>query len=262
MEMSSELIEVAGAKLAITEIGDARAGLNRLVWGHGWGQTGAVFTGMAETLKPFAPSSLIDFPGFGLSPNPPEDWGTADYADCVAEWIKASATQPVIWVGHSFGGRVGLQLGARYPELLTGMVLIAAAGLKRQRSLLEAVRFEGRKLAFQTAKRFTREGPQRDRLRQYFGSQDYRNAGALRPIMVRVIGEDLTEVAKAVRCPTLLLYGSNDTETPPEFGERFKALMPRSELAILHGFDHLSILTEGRHQVILRVRKFMESLGR
>ena len=260
--MTSELIEVAGTKLAITEIGDPDAGLYRLFWGHGWGQTGAAFLTMTETLKPFAASTLIDFPGFGRSPNPPETWGTAEYAECVAELIKASGTQPVIWVGHSFGGRVGLQLASRHPELLSGMILIAAAGLKRQRSLVERVQFECRKFAFKVAKQFTHEGSQRDWLRQRFGSQDYRNAGALRPIMVRVIGEDLTDVAKAVRCPTLLIYGSYDTETPPEFGERFKTMISRSELAVLDGFNHLSILTEGRHQVTLRIRKFMESLAR
>jgi len=259
--MSSELIEVAGTRLSITQLGDPHAGLYRLLWGHGWGQTGAAFLAMAETLKPLAASTLIDFPGFGKSPVPPETWGTAEYADCAAELIKASVTQPVIWIGHSFGCRVGLQLAARHPGLLAGMVLIAAAGLKRQRSVMERIRFESRKFAFKTAKLFTREGPQRDQLRQRFGSQDYRNAGALRPIMVRVIGEDLTEVAKEVRCPTLLIYGSYDTETPPEFGERFKALIPESALAILDGFNHLSILTEGRHQVTLRIRKFMESLG-
>ncbi len=251
-----------GTKLAITRIGEAQEKKLHLVWGHGWGQSAAALAPLAETLKPFASSSLIDFPGFGKSPNPPDTWGTAEYADVVAEWIGTLPAARLVWIGHSFGGRVGLQLAARHPQLVSGMVLIASAGLPRRRSFPEKLRFHLRKTAFKTARRFVREGPHLDRLRQRFGSSDYRSAGALRPVLTRVVSEDLTQVAKAVRCPTLLMYGTADTETPPEIGQRLKALIPHSELTVLNGFGHLGILHEGRHQVILRIRKFLELLDR
>ena len=92
------------------------------------------------------------------------------------------------------------------------------------------------------------------------GSADYRSAGALRPVFSRVVSENLTNVARNVQCPTLLIYGKEDTETPPEIGERLKMLIPGAELAILDSFGHLNILSEGRHQVALRIRKFLQSL--
>jgi len=248
-----------GAKLAITEIESEQPGRLHLVWGHGWGQSASALIPLAETLKPFGYSSVIDFPGFGKSPNPPVTWGTAEYADSVAEWLSG-LSQPVVWIGHSFGGRVGLQLAARHPHFVAGMVLIAAAGLQRRRSFGERWRLTLRRTAFKTARRFTREGPQLDALRKKFGSSDYQSAGALRPVFVRVVSEDLTDVARAVRCPTLLIYGAADTETPPEMGQRLKALIPQSELTVLDGFNHLSVLSEGRHQVALRVRKFLERI--
>lgn len=251
----------AGTKLAITNIGAPEKNRIHLIWGHGWGQSAAALVPLAETLKPFASSSVIDFPGFGKSSTPPESWGTAEYADFIAEWMGRLPVSRVVWAGHSFGGRVGIQLAARHPGLLSGMVLIASAGLRRRRTLGERLRFGLRKTAFKTARRFIREGPHLDRLRQRFGSADYRSAGAMRPILTRVVGEDLSEQAKAVRCPTLLIYGTADTETPPEIGERLKALIPKSELALLTGFNHLSVLSEGRHQVILRIRKFLELVG-
>lgn len=260
--MHVEYTVESGTKIAITEIGAAQPGELRLVWGHGWGQSAATFLPLAETLKPFAASALVDFPGFGRSPNPPDTWGTADYADLVAEWMARSGPNRLVWIGHSFGGRVGLQIAARHPHLLSGMVLIAAAGLPRQRSFREKLRFQLRKTAFRTARRFVRQGPALDRLRQRFGSSDYRSAGALRPILTRVVNENLTDAAKAVKCPTLLIYGSGDTETPPEIGERLKLLISNSELTVLNGFTHLGILSEGRHQLVLRIRKFLELLGR
>jgi pimeloyl-ACP methyl ester carboxylesterase len=91
------------------------------------------------------------------------------------------------------------------------------------------------------------------------GSADYRAAGPLRPILSRVVSENLSEVASGVRCPTLLLYGSEDTETPSEIGERLHKLIRGSELSILQGLGHLDILTRGQHQVALRIRKFIEA---
>lgn len=260
--MHWENIADSNTSFAVTEISSTTSGGVHLVWGHGWGQSAGELAPLAESLKPFAGSSLIDFPGFGQSPKPPDTWGTAEYADLVANWIRTQKYKRIVWIGHSFGGRVGLQLAARHSELISGMVLIASAGLQRRRSLADRMRIGLRKWIFKTARIFLHEGPRLDRLRQRLGSSDYRAAGALRPILTRVVSEDLTDVAKAVRCPTLLIYGTADTDTPPEIGQRFKNLIPRSELVLLNGFGHLSVLSEGRHQVVLQIRKFLELINR
>jgi pimeloyl-ACP methyl ester carboxylesterase len=244
----------------MTSIAPAQPSNFHLIFGHGWGQSGAAFEPLAEILKPFGTCSLIDFPGFGKSPLPPGTWGTAEYADAVAERLRELPSARLVWIGHSFGGRVGIQLAARHPGLLAGLVLVASAGLQRRRSLLERVQKNARVTTFKAAKRLLREGPQLERLRQRFGSADYRQAGAMRPIFLRVVREDLTAEAKRVDCPTLLIYGTRDTETPPEMGQRLNALIPHSELALLEGFTHLSILTDGRHQVAVKVRRFVEQI--
>lgn len=256
--MQLERTVESGIKPAISAIGTPQVNRTHLVWGHGWGQSAAALLPLAEMLKPFASSSLIDFPGFGRSANPPQTWGTAEYADCVAEWMAAQPAARFVWIGHSFGGRIGIQLASRHPQLVSGMVLIASAGLPRRRTFRQKLRFHLRRTAFQTARRFVQEGPRLDRLRQRFGSADYRSAGALRPILTRVVAEDLSAQAKMVQCPTLLIYGTADTETPPEIGHRLHALIPDSELVLLEGFDHLSALSQGSHQLALRIRKFLE----
>ncbi len=256
--MHSEYTVDGGTTLAVTEIGTRKENAPYLIWGHGWGQSAAALVPLAESLKPFAASSLIDFPGFGNSPKPPDTWSTAEYADLVAVWVRTLGREKLVWIGHSFGGRIGLQLAARHPDLLSGMVLIASAGLQRRRTVAARTRLAYRKAVFKTARRLLREGPLIDRLRHRMGSSDYRAAGVLRPILTRVVSEDLTPAAKAVRCRTLLIYGTADTETPPEIGQRLSALIPNAELVLLNGFTHLSVLSEGRHQVALQIRKFLE----
>jgi pimeloyl-ACP methyl ester carboxylesterase len=255
-----ETVRVGGAEMAVFCLGDPAGEEPLLVWAHGWGHTHANLQPLAEAMRA-ARSALLDFPGFGASPLPPGVWDTADYADATAEWLARLPAGRRIWIGHSFGCRVGLQLAARHPETIDALFLIAAAGLQPRRSLKRRLRLAARRWAFRLARSVVPEGPAREGLRRRFGSADFANAGPLRPILSKTVSEDLTEVARRVRCPTVLLYGDKDRETPPEIGERFKALIPNSRLFLLRGFDHWNILTEGRHQVTHRLVEFLESLA-
>ena len=260
--MMAEAVRVHGAKMALFRVGgDSPSDAPLLIWAHGWGHTHANMLPLAEAMRHMAPSVLLDLPGFGASPLPPDPWGTADYADAVAEWLAGLPPGRRIWIAHSFGCRVGLQLAARHPALLDGVVLIAAAGLPPVRSLPQRLRVALRRWAFRLARALTREGPARERLRARFGSADYRQAGALRPILVKAVTEDLSTPARAVCAPSLLIYGDRDRETPPELGKRFHALMPHARLVVLRGFDHWNVLTEGRHQIVQRLAEFMEQVA-
>jgi pimeloyl-ACP methyl ester carboxylesterase len=243
--------------MAVARLGTADTTGPELIWVHGWGQSGATFMELARSFERHAVSAVVDLPGFGNSPPPPADWGTADYADAIAGWIAALPPRKRVWIGHSYGCRVGIQLAARHSGLLAGMVLIAAAGLPRHRTLLQTLRLKLRIYTFKLAKRLTPAGPARERLYAKAGSADARTAGAMRPIFVRAVNENLTEQAKMVGCPTVLIYGRDDDDTPPEIGERLNRLIPGSELLVLNGFDHHTILTAGKHQLVSEISRFL-----
>ncbi len=230
----------------------------QLIWGHGWGQSGAALLPLAESLGGFASSTVIDLPGFGASPVPPLSWGSAEYADCVAAWLQKMPPRCRVWIGHSFGCKVGLHIAARYPGLLSGLVLMAAPGLPRKRSWPDRLRFITRKYLFKLGKVIFNEGTMLNKQRSRLGSADYRNAGVMRPILSRVVAENLSEVASRVACPTLLIYGDKDADTPPEIGERLQQLIPNATLVVLEGFDHHTLLGAGRHQVTSRIKSFAE----
>lgn len=240
-------------------IGDKAA--PTVIWGHGWGQNRQSMRALAGSLEKSARHILVDFPGFGETPLPPGPWGTEDYADAMAAFIKSHAPGKIIWVGHSFGCRVGLQLAARHPDLIAGLFLIAAAGLKRYRPWhRKYIYMKFRIFLFKTLKKLIPAGHLQDKLRRKFGSADYINAGPLRQILVKVINEDLTEIARTITCPVTLVYGENDTETPPEIGERLKALIPKSDLTRLQGQDHYTVLGSGQHQVALLLKNFLQKM--
>ena len=47
----------------------------------------------------------------------------------------------------------------------------------------------------------------------------------MRQIFVRIVNEDLTESARTIACPTLLLWGTDDRETPPWLARRYWELI-------------------------------------
>ncbi len=233
-----------------------------VVWGHGWGMNRAAFRPYADTLAGRAAHVLVDFPGFGDSPVPPPHWGTADYADALAGLVRRyRSVKKIIYVGQSFGGRVGIQLAARHPDLVDGLFLVGAHGLIRKRSLWKRLKMGCTVYTFKTLKHLAPVlGLNVDDLRRKFGSADYRNAGAMRSLFLGFIREDLTAQAQQIKCPTQLVYGAGDTETPPEIGERLQKLIPHAVLTVLPDQDHYTVLGSGRHVVVKRVADFMESL--
>lgn len=231
-----------------------------MIWAHGWGQSHASFVPIITPFESQAHHIALDFPGFGASPSPPEGWGTEHYADAIAAVMKERNLPPVLWVGHSFGCRVGLQLAARHPERIAALCLIAGAGLKRKRPLHKKIYFYCRIKLFKLLKKCLPEGDFKQKIIGKFGSADYKTAGPMRGVFIRVVNEDLTEIARTVQCPVTLIYGQNDTETPPEFGERFSKIIPKADFFLLSGQDHYSVLSTGRHQVIKIIADILKTV--
>jgi len=93
---------------------------------HGWGRDRRDFNEVLGGLDAVA----IDLPGFGASPEPAEAVGAAGYARMVAP-VLDEFDQPVILVGHSFGGRVAVHLAVLTPDKVRALVLVGVPLLRR-----------------------------------------------------------------------------------------------------------------------------------
>jgi len=229
-----------------------------LIWAHGWGLDHKSLLPLASSLEKDGYHILLDLPGFGKSPEPSEVWGTEDYADAVAEWIKTQSFGKIIWVSHSFGGRVGLQLAARHPELVAGLFSIASAGLRPKRRLHQKLILKTRIVMFKITRKILGE----KWAMRYFSNVDYSNtSGVMRSIFVKAVNKDLAQEAATITCPVKLVYGTQDTEAPPNIGERLAQIIPNAEMVHLEGQDHYTILSQGRHQVAHLLKQFITDLN-
>lgn len=250
---------VSTARLEGARVRYARAGRGApVLLLHGWGSSG-------ETLKPLALDlarsfevACPDFPGHGGSGLPSGAWGVADFVGVTRELLDALGWERVDVVAHSFGGRVAAKLAAETPGRVGRLVLVAAAGLRPRRTLRYRVRTALLKLGKWLARL---GGPPAERLRQRlvhsFASRDYLAAGPLRETFVRVVREDLSGDFRRISAPTLLVWGSEDRETPLEQGKRLAGLIPDSDLLVVEGAGHY-VFADRFHQVRLAVRRFLE----
>ncbi|MEM1431107.1 MAG: alpha/beta hydrolase [Pseudomonadota bacterium] len=239
-----------------------RDGAPWVVFGHGWGRTHRDFIPVAEMLAPVAQSLLIDLPGFGDTPRPENDWGTETYAAHIAHHLSHTyGIARFVWVGHSFGGRVGLRLAAAPTPGLHHLVVVAGAGVPRQRTAWETWHGKIRSAQYRRLKARAKTEDETIALEKRFGSADYiasRETG-LRDIFVKTVGEDQSRAARAIEVPTTLIYGGQDTETPPDVGKRLHRLIKGSSYVECPEFGHISILDRGRHQIALAVKEALEA---
>ena len=232
-----------------------------LVMLHGWGQNLESLQPMGELLANQAKVHIIDLPGFGKSSPPPEDWGTEQYADRIYQYLVEQNIPQADILGHSVGGRICIRLAAKYPQKVRSVTLINAAGLKRQRTFWQSLRSQW----IATMRNTFKLSPlYRDELLTWhsktYGSRDYLNAGALKGTFIKIVNEDLTELAKQISLPVLLLWGEADTETPVEMGHRYHSLFANSELITIPNRDHFMFQAEGAHLCSYYVDKFLTQL--
>ncbi len=237
-----QLINVNGNSLSEIVIGE---GLPILML-HGWGASADLMLPLAKSLAPLGYQCLIpDLPGFGESAPPPEAWDTIQYAELMLAYLDAHSIQRAFLIGHSFGGRISLVLGADHADRVVKMGLFNSAGIPPRRSLSSRVRLTlykaGRDwLAALGAKSIS------ERLRSWYGnrygSTDYQTAGALKETFLKVVNGDLSSYASRVSVPTLLLWGENDADTPLWQAETLKKLIPDAGLITFPDAGHYSYL--------------------
>ena len=75
-----------------------------------------------------------------------------------------------------------------------------------------------------------------------------------------LLGDDLRRMLPRIRAPTLLIWGNNDSITPPFVGQEFKRLIPNSELHFIDKCGHAPMMeTPDEFNAILL--KFLRKLN-
>jgi pimeloyl-ACP methyl ester carboxylesterase len=212
---------------------------------HGWGGAIESFAPVLDDLHQSYTVAAFDLPGFGQSSLPPSAWGSAEYAHLTLRVMKHLQLERPHLIGHSFGGQVSIRLAATAPERVGKLLLVCSAGIRTPPALATRLK----RLAARLGKALAAHGGQvGERLRaaiyRRVQSQDYANAGPLRPTLVRVISEDLTPLLPLIHSPTLLVWGAQDRDVPLSAAQVMARLIPGAQLVVLENAGHFAYLDQ------------------
>ncbi|MBI3582052.1 MAG: alpha/beta hydrolase [Nitrospinae bacterium] len=219
-----------------------RAGAGRpLLFLHGWGSSSQSFKPLFLRAAANRTAIAPDFPGFGLSAPPPHAWGTKEYAEMTKLFLDQIGVASTDVLAHSFGARVALVLAREHPEKVGGLALTGAAGIRLKKS----VPFYKRALS-KIGKAAGVFGPPgvwiKNKIYSKIASADYLSAGAMRPVLVKVVNEDLSPILPEISHKTLLLWGADDSDTTLAAGRAMNSGLKNSSLSVIDGAGHYAFL--------------------
>ena len=250
-------------------------------WGSGVGPHAIVLPGLSADSRALAPQirmlrsqvatvHVIDLPGMALPPSLlTADASFPQLADQVAHVADELGIPHALVLGHSLGGGVALHLALRRPELVSGLVLIAPAGLgislhwiyklycvpllgrallrpavlrasSIRRFLVGSRRRGDARFVSRLVRHGTRNRPRSLSARAIIWANQPRRWDKARALLpggeqrgIRIDGR-LAELSKV---PTLVLWGDEDRIIPVGDARRCKEL-PLAEVRIARGVGH------------------------
>ena len=191
-----------------------------------------------------------DAPGAGGSSDPPEGFGMADYADCLAGFVERLGLGTPHVAGLSFGGALALALVRRHSAIPMTLTLASAyagwagslpadVAKKRLRQALVLSDLSPDEFVGALLPTMFSEATPPEAVAEFGATM----LAAFHPAgfraMARAAAEDLRDVLPRVDVPTLLVYGDNDVRAPLTVAEDLHAAISGSTLVVLPDTGHV-----------------------
>lgn len=196
------------------------------------------------------PSLAWDMPGYGESPAI-EPYDFDGLADALAALMDAQGLQKAVLVGHSLGGMVALQMWARHPGRVAGLVLAASspafghgsgdfqqAFIAQRLAPLEA----GKSMAEVAAgliPTMVAPGYQGPGLAQALACMGSITPPAYKAALGALVQFEQRAALPTITVPTLCVAGEHDRTASPTVVQRMAEKIPNAQYQCLPGAGHL-----------------------
>lgn len=206
---------------------------------HGWRGKKEVWDKNIAYLSKDFDCIAIDLPAFGQSETPQTPWGVEQYANFLNIFIENLGLEKVVLVGKSFGGRVAIYFAYKYPDKLSKLVLVSAAGVEGK-SFLTRVKILAAK-NFKFVLKCFGVNPQ---------SFYKNNVGRIFCKIFKINREEsfyklevkklvtslnLSFYCRRIRVSTLIVWGKEDKVLPLKVGKKLHNLIKSSRLVVING---------------------------
>lgn len=182
----------------------------------------------------------IPMPGFPDGPKLQKIFTMEDYCAYTLKCIRQLKLDRYAILGHSFGGRIALQLAPDHPEIqyliLTGTPGYRSSSMKRRTIGLMT---KTGKLIFKVPGLTFAEHTAKHMLYRLIRQADYMHtSGYLRETFKNVISVDLHMYMKKIHQKVLLVWGKNDQMVSTEIAEKMSRTIQHADVHIIPGYGH------------------------
>tara|TARA_B100001250_G_scaffold406850_1_gene426595 strand:+ start:684 stop:1448 length:765 start_codon:yes stop_codon:yes gene_type:complete len=161
------------------------------------------------------------------------------------EFIAFKGLKNVILLGNSMGGHIGLLYAKKYPELLDGLIITGSSGLYENnmgdkypnRENYNWIKSKTEEVFFDS-KIATKE-----LVDEVFDSVNDRNK-LIRTLALAksAIRHNMANDLPKMKIPTAIIWGNQDTVTPPDVAKEFHKLLPNSDLYWIDKCGHVPMM--------------------
>ena len=234
------------------------SGNETIVFSHGLFLSGHMFYKQIDYFKDRHRIITYDHRGQGKTDVTPDSYDIDTLYDDAVMLIEKLVGKPVIFVGLSMGGFVGMRLAARKPALIKKLILLetsAEVELPETISLFErhinSIKVSGFASIIPDivpgmfGEKFIND-PARTNEKSYWINQFKLNSdeGIVRAIEAVIYRKGITDEIAKIKCPTLIMVGDQDVATKPVHSEKIHSLIRNSKLVVFEGGGHTSSVEE------------------
>ena len=248
----SQWIEIEGIPVHYKKEGSGPA----VILVHGTGASLHTWDDWTEVLDDNYTVYRMDIPAFGLTgPALDKDYTIGAYVDFINDFVQSQSLDTFSIGGNSLGGYIAWAYTVMHPEDVSKLILLDAAGYPHEG--------DSDALAFKVAtnpflkplmKHITPKSFIKKNMLQVYGDESkvtdevvtrYHDmalrSGNRQAFIDRVHThhKDISDRIKEIQCPTLIMWGSEDTWVDVENAERFHQDIPDSQLIMYEGVGHV-----------------------
>ncbi|MFI5172968.1 MAG: alpha/beta fold hydrolase [Chitinophagales bacterium] len=200
-----------------------------------------------DIIEYFKATHKVVIPILPLYELPLDETTVTGYVNYVERFVAWKKYEHVIVLGNSLGGHIALIYALQNPDKLKGVVLTGSSGLFEsamgdsypKRGDYDYIKKKA-ELTFYDPKFATKE-----LVDELFEIVNDRNK-VIRVLATAksAIRQNLAEEVAKIQAPTLLIWGQDDTITPPFVGEEFHKLLPNSKLILIDKCGHAPMMEQ------------------
>lgn len=195
---------------------------------HGLGVSGRYMVPLLRRLGERFAVHAPDLPGFGRSPGPADVLDVPALARFLSQWMKVAGLRRAVLVGNSMGCQVAVDLAARLPDQVAGLVLLSPTMDPSAATRLHQIA------------RWLWTGLREPPLLLAVVVLDYLRCGFMRlwRTFAMAMMHKLEPLLSSVHVPTLVVRGVRDRIVSQAWAECVARRLPLGRLIVLPGGAH------------------------